>query len=96
MAEKHEDVPFHLKVNPVSIIMLTGFCTAGSENWPECNLCPRGYYKDQTQSSTGRFAQCTPCPMGGDGKPTTTNGTGSVSVDDCIIRKCGLVHSLFI
>ena len=70
--------------------VIAGFCSGGSQNWPECNVCPRGFYKDEGQDPAGRFAQCSECPVGGDGLPRTTDRTGSDSADECVIRKFSL------
>ena len=46
-----------------------------------CVPCPRGFYKDNIPMF--QFDQCKACDNG-----ATTLGTGTVSKDECNIRKC--------
>ena len=62
---------------------ILGSCPSGQEDINgTCTLCAKGYYKDNSVNPNAQFGECTKCNV-----DYTTAGSGSISADNCSIRK---------
>ena len=64
-------------------IHISESCPSGEEDINgTCTSCARGYYKDNSVNPNAQFGECTKCNA-----DYTTVGPGSISADNCSIRK---------
>ena len=65
-------------------MLATDVCDSGEEldDEGDCELCPRGFHKDNDLGRDVAIGPCLPCPP-----DTTTAGRGAEGEDECDVRK---------